>query len=288
MDQPFDWIVLAFAITILLGFLRVQPSIVGIVGVVMFPAMMFLPELIHQKNLSETLLMLPFSFLENGVPSFLGGLFGGWVGKKIVGAKLNEVTSIESVDGKYNAKHIKGTAFIKLVLIGGSLIVLVAYLFNPYVTWKEEVKLNDGRVIVVKQKKFKSRGIAREAWLTIDLPEFSTQPIVWHENLDPLIVNIDGGRLYVVGFPPTGLEIRQYGNQTPPYIGFVWENGKFVRIPFKQIPEKIYDTNMLIESFPPKGSAYLMTLQQKNAPDVNGEPTLQHMWRINPNMGCGC
>ena len=48
--------------------------------------------------------------------------------------------------------------------------------------WREEVKLLDGRVIVVTQKK-RCEGaytgvnyascIAREAWLTINLPEFS-------------------------------------------------------------------------------------------------------------------
>jgi len=175
--------------------------------------------------------------------------------------------------------------FILLVTILGCLMNLAAC--SPYVTWKEEVKLNDGRVIVVEQKKRAEGDIAREAWLTIDLPEFSAQPIIWHQNLEPFVVNIDDGRLYVVGFPPTGLEIEQYGNQAPPFIGFVWENGKWNRIPFNKIPEAIYDTNMLLEGLPPKGTTFL-TLKKKSSPEMNGDVRLQYLWRLNPKMGCFC
>ncbi|MGZ3254869.1 MAG: hypothetical protein ACXU7D_11245, partial [Burkholderiaceae bacterium] len=68
--------------------------------------------------------------------------------------------------------------------------------------------------------------IAREGWLTISLPEFSEQPIVWHEHLFAIVVNIHGGRLYVVGCPPTAREEQYYGNPKPNYVGFVWEGGQ--------------------------------------------------------------
>src|SRR5271156_2486460 len=87
-------------------------------------------------------------------------------------------------------------------LISGGLLSLTACGGPDSITWQEEVKLNDGRVIVVTQKK-RCEGaytggnyascITREAWLTIALPEFSSQPMVWHESLDPMVVNIDGG-----------------------------------------------------------------------------------------------
>ena len=144
--------------------------------------------------------------------------------------------------------------------------------------WKEEVQLNDGRVIVVKQKKrcqsaytgqnFASC-IAREAWLTINLPEFSSQEIVWHEKLDPLILNIDKGRLYVVGWPPTSFEFRLYGASNPPYFGFVWDQNVWKRIPFSEIPEAIYKTNMLIEGVPPKDMKFI-SLKEKNSKEMNG------------------
>ena len=83
------------------------------------------------------------------------------------------------------------------------------------VEWNEEVKLNDGRVIVVTQKRRCEGGdynaktgascVARESWLTLKLPEFSDKDIVWHESLKPMVVNIHLRRLYVVGRAPTSL-----------------------------------------------------------------------------------
>lgn len=174
-----------------------------------------------------------------------------------------------------------------ILLLGllGCLLNLAAC--SPYVTWKEEVKLNDGRVIVVEQKVRTEGPIPREDWLTINLPEFSQQSIVWHEHLVPLIVNIDEGRLYVVGEPQTEREVRQYGCAEPPYLGFVWESGRWVRIPFEKIPERIYSVNMLLEGLPPTGTS-LMTLEKKDGPELNGATTHFYQRKINPNHGSGC
>ncbi|WP_211463984.1 hypothetical protein [Collimonas silvisoli] len=172
---------------------------------------------------------------------------------------------------------------VQLIVIVGCMMNLSAC-SQIIVTWQEEVKLNDGRIIVVEQKKRSDGRIAREAWLTINLPEFSAKPLVWHENLDPLILNVNEGRLYVVGIPPTVREARLYGNPTPPYIGFLWERDSWKRIPFEQIPEAIYATNMLIESFPPKDTT-LLTLAKKKSVEVNGDPTLpKYFKRIDPTF----
>jgi hypothetical protein len=40
------------------------------------------------------------------------------------------------------------------------------------ITWQEEVKLLDGRVITVTQKRRIQESIEREAWLTFKLPDF--------------------------------------------------------------------------------------------------------------------
>jgi hypothetical protein len=161
--------------------------------------------------------------------------------------------------------------FILLISVMGYLMGLVACSQDiHYVSWQEEVKLNDGRVIVVEQKKRPEGGIAREAWLTISIPEISAQPIVWHESLSPLVVNIDDGKLYVVGYPPTIIEENKYGKPSPDYVAFVWEHGIWNRIPFDDIPKKIYNTNMLIEGFPKKGTTVL-TLEQKEGPEMNGK-----------------
>ncbi|MFZ6653958.1 hypothetical protein [Undibacterium sp. TJN19] len=151
---------------------------------------------------------------------------------------------------------------------------------SDFISWNEEVKLNDNRMIIVTQKKKCEGGekvtangfpycIARETWLTINLPEFSKQPIVWHEKLHPMIINIVGGRLYVVGTPPTLAEYRFYENPEPYFVGFIWENENWKRIKFNEIPEVIYDANMLFSNIPIKGTK-LLTWDVKWSEKLNG------------------
>ncbi|CAN7514661.1 hypothetical protein [Polaromonas sp. LjRoot131] len=161
------------------------------------------------------------------------------------------------------------------------------------VQWDEEVKLNDGRVIVVTQKRRCEGGdytaktnascIARESWMTIKLPEFSHKEIVWHESLKPMVVNVHQSRLYVVGRAPTTLEFRAYGASNPPYFGFVWSDGKWKRIPFIEIPEALYDGNMLIESIP-KNTTGFLSLERKGSEAENGDPRYPlPLRRVDPN-----
>lgn len=156
-----------------------------------------------------------------------------------------------------------------------------------YVEWQEEVKLNDGRVIVVSQKKKCSEAytgqnwttcIAREAWVTINLPEFSDKAIVWHEHLKANVLNVHNQKLYIVGEFPTEQEFIQYGKPRPPFIGFLWQGANWERIPFSDIPQEIYDVNMLIKSNGPSGIKYL-TLQQKNSKEFNGNPVYRRIQR---------
>lgn len=157
--------------------------------------------------------------------------------------------------------------------------------------WQEEVQLNDGRVIVVTQKKRCEAAytggnyapcIAREAWLTINLPEFSNQPIVWHEKLKASVLNIHDSHLFIVARFPTQREFKLYGGPQPPYIGFRWEIDSWHQIPFSEIPIEIYDTNMLIEGIPPTGIKYL-SLEKKNSIEINGDHTYpKYIKKIDP------
>ena len=172
-----------------------------------------------------------------------------------------------------------------LIIVSACLCGLAAC--TPYVSWQEEVKLNDGRTIVVEQKKRTEGMIAREAWLTIKLKEFDDKPIVWHENLIPIIVNFADGKLYVIGTVPTGREARQYGCLKPGYIPFVWEEKKWVQIPFEKIPRSIYKVNMLLEGLPPPDTS-LLTLDRKNSTELNGDNRYFDLLELNQNYGGGC
>lgn len=171
-----------------------------------------------------------------------------------------------------------------LILLGGAMSGCAST--NA---WKEEVKLSDGRIIIVTQKRRYDGGVStlqgantlvREAWLTLRLPEFGDQDIAWHENLEPQVLNVFDGKLYIVGIPPTGLEFDQYGKPNPAYIGYRYENGSWVRIPFEKIPEAIYDTNLLIATAPPNKSGHV-TLADKEKEMRDAEYS-KHYKRIDP------
>ena len=160
------------------------------------------------------------------------------------------------------------------------------------VVWDEEVRLLDGRVIVATQKRrceggdyqapSKASCTARESWLNLRLPEFSDSEIVWHESLKPMVLNVHGGQLYLVGRAPTTLEFRAYGATNPPYFGFRWVKGSWMRIPFNEIPDAIYGANMLIENIPSKPTRFLR-LAEKDSPAENGNLAYPpYLRRIDP------
>ena len=124
------------------------------------------------------------------------------------------------------------------------------------VSWQEEVKLLDGRVIVVHQeRRFEGAyngsnygGVPREFWITMNLPEISKQEIVWHDKVLPTNLNIFKGKLYIVAFPQTYKEFLLFNRPRPSYIGYLFENGQWLHIPFNEVPEEIYTMNLSIDS----------------------------------------
>jgi hypothetical protein len=156
-------------------------------------------------------------------------------------------------------------------------------------SWQEEVKLSDGRVITVTQKRrYESvytgqnfGDLPREFWLTFKLPEFGEKEITWHENLDPQVLNVYQGKLYVVGIPDTEREFRQYGSPFPEYVPYRYESGQWKRIPFNEIPEAIYNINLLVANGPPNG-AKVVTFAMKEA-EMKDDTLGDHYKRISAN-----
>ena len=144
--------------------------------------------------------------------------------------------------------------------------------------WKEEVQLQDGRVIVVTQKRRYERvydgnstgDITRESWLTFSLPESENKVVVWNEKLKPRILNIDQGKIYVVGWPPTSREFDLYGKVKPGWICFVLSDGKWERISLNQVPKTIWGTNLLLGG-KPKNDLTFISLIQKKSKEMNGD-----------------
>jgi hypothetical protein len=80
-------------------------------------------------------------------------------------------------------------------------------------------------------------------------------------------MNTPHGHLYVAGWPPTQSGFQSYGKQRPPYIGFVWENESWKRLPFADLPE-VMPPNLLIDGIPPAGTK-LLQLSRKERAELN-------------------
>jgi hypothetical protein len=150
--------------------------------------------------------------------------------------------------------------------------------------WQEEVKLTDGRVITVTQKRRYEGRVPREHWMLFKLPEFANQEITWHENLRPQVLNVHQGKLYVVGMPFTEKEFRLYGSPKPSYLGYRYEAGLWQLIPFNEIPEAIYDTNLLIANEPPNGAKFVsfaIKVEEMKDDTLNGpHKRIDQKWKM--------
>ena len=177
----------------------------------------------------------------------------------------------------------------KITFVFGCLMSLNAC-SNEFVTWQEEVKLLDGRVIVANQKRryegaygggSEFGSISRESWLTVELPETGNQETTWHERLDPSHINVANGRLYIVAQPMTTREYFSYNQPRPPYIGYVFENKVWRRISFNEIPVEIYNANLWIDNGEVPAGQITLTDKEKEFGDPR---TAKYLKRIDPNV----
>jgi len=186
--------------------------------------------------------------------------------------------------------HEKILYLIAIILTCSALFALSGC--AQTVQWKEDVKFLDGRVVTIVQKRWcrggdytaKTRAtcLAYDALITMKLPQFFNEDIIWHEALDPMVINVYAGKLYIVGVPPTNVEFRKYGAVNPPYYAYMWDKNAWVRLSFDAIPIAIYDSNMLIESIPKTRTGHV-TLMQKNIEVMSGNYTAPYK-RIDPNF----
>jgi len=186
--------------------------------------------------------------------------------------------------------HHKASSLIAVTLSCGTLFTMSGC--AQTVQWKEDVQFLDGRVMAIVQKKWCRGGdytantgatcLAYDAMITMRLPEFFDGDIIWHEALNPMVINVHAGKLYIVGVPPTSVEFRKYGAVNPPYYAYMWNKNAWVRLSFDAIPIAIYDGNMLIESIPKTRMDHVSLMQKKM--EVMGGNYIAPFRRIDPNF----
>jgi len=126
---------------------------------------------------------------------------------------------------------------LALAVIGAIAAVAWHFYQKRYPSWYEEVRLSDGRIITIHQKRqyFDNYG-TNQSWVTLDLPELGGKR-VWHSYLMPQRVDVFEGRVYVFGLPRGDRQLEYYRFPIYYMVAFEWRNGGFRRIPFLDVPE---------------------------------------------------
>jgi hypothetical protein len=140
---------------------------------------------------------------------------------------------------------------VALLVIGLVALLGWNYYQNRYPSWDEEVRLSDGRVITIHQKRqfFDNYG-TNQSWVTIDLPELGGKQ-VWHSYLIPMRVDVDQGKVYVFGRPRGPRQVSHYRYPKNHMVAFVFQAGEFQRIPFLKVPEPLRVEENVYSCLPP-------------------------------------
>lgn len=155
------------------------------------------------------------------------------------------------------------------LVLGGLLLLIAAlaawnYHDNRYPSWYEEVRLSDGRIIVVHQKReyYDNYG-TNQSWVEIDLPELGGMK-VWHSYLMPQRVDVVDGKVYVFGIPRGARQLEHYRFPKHYMVAFRWTGMAFERIPFLQVPEVARKEENLF-SCVPAATAAKLSIREKDA-----------------------
>lgn len=156
---------------------------------------------------------------------------------------------------------VKTVLTIVGVLIGGIFLVVQKM---KYTSWEEDVRLVDGRVIVVEQKrKYFDKYGTDQSWLTIDIPELGGQQ-VWHSYLIPMRLDVLDGAVYVLGRPRGPKQVAYYRYPKVCIVAFKWNGAEFQRVPLVSVPQRFLQEENVFSCVPqPRRSK--VSLQEKDA-----------------------
>lgn len=137
-----------------------------------------------------------------------------------------------------------------------------AGLFGHTMSWKEEVVLHDGKIIVVER--FYNLGdypaieshnrSPLDETITFALPE-SNKKISWKteyrnelpepNSLGALLLDVVGGVPYLATSPAGCIAYNKWKRPNPPYVLFKYVNDEWKRIPLEEFPAELVHANLM-------------------------------------------
>lgn len=151
---------------------------------------------------------------------------------------------------------------IGLIFTLGVSMSACAGLFGHTMSWKEEVVLHDGQVIVVERFHNLGEYPAIESHnrspldqtITFTLPK-SNKKISWQteyrddlpepNSLGPLLLDVVDGVPYIATSPAGCISYNKWSRPNPPYILFKYVNDEWKRIPLEEFPAELAHANLM-------------------------------------------
>lgn len=154
-------------------------------------------------------------------------------------------------------------AKLGLILMLGASMSACAGLFGlGGASWKEEVPLHDGGILVV-DRHYSLGGYptldarerqALDQTVTFTLPG-SNRKVSWKtkyrqdlpepNSLSPLLLDIVGGVPYLATSPAGCIAYNKWGRPNPPYILFKYTNEAWQQTPMKEFPSELVGANLM-------------------------------------------
>lgn len=167
------------------------------------------------------------------------------------------------------------------------------------VHWKQEVLLQDGRVIIVEREseqtgKLFPQNIAMEKtqFLTFTNPD-TGEKVSWRvpKGLKPYALDFESRIPYLILNAYTVADYNTWNCPNPPYLVYRYEGGSWMPISFEQLPAKFEKRNLvdMSKSFQRFSNDGLMTLneQERFLKDLPIESRSISREKISP-IGHGC
>lgn len=151
-----------------------------------------------------------------------------------------------------------------ILTMGASMNAMAGFFGLGGTSWKEEVLLHDGTKIVVERwvKRGGRHEIGQKPAYLEQKIEFlnptTNKKVKWEDNKSddigtasflPMLLDIADGKPYLVANTMGCLSYNKWGRPNPPYVVFIYDEGKWTRIPLAELPKDIVMPN-LIQSDP--------------------------------------
>ena len=148
-------------------------------------------------------------------------------------------------------------------------------------SWKEEVQLSDGKIIVVERLQTLGKPPtleSREGKILDEAVSFlmpgTNQKITWAmsfrndvpepNGVNVIVLDIVNNTAYIAGYPAGCIAYNKWNRPNPPQILFKYENAQWKRISLKEFPTEITQANLIVGGPPAERIKSFYSVEQVN------------------------